>query len=110
FRRVLFRSCVVGENFEFGDSVERRPEHKASIDPIEVIGAIDQKIVGLRPLPVHRIGLPGAQRTSGFGQTGRQRYNPWLQESQLGKISAIQRKFENVTLSDGLAQTADRSL
>ena len=48
---------VVGKNFEFGDSIERRLEDKASIDAVEIVGAVDQEVVGLGPLAIDGICL-----------------------------------------------------
>src|SRR5260221_7553729 len=56
-----FRVGSVGENAEFGDGVHGRFHDESAIDVIEIVGAIDQKIVGFGTLTVDRVGLTVAQ-------------------------------------------------
>ena len=45
-------------------AVHRRLENKASIHAIEIIGAVNQEVVRLGTLAIHRVTLAFAQRRS----------------------------------------------
>ena len=51
------RAGIVRKNSELGDGIHGRLENKASIHSVEVIGSVDEKIVGLGPLAIHRVCL-----------------------------------------------------
>ena len=55
---------VMSKNLELGDGIHRRPENEPAIHAVEVVGSVNQKIVRLGPLAIHRVGLAGAQRSS----------------------------------------------
>src|SRR5262249_22274698 len=80
---------VVSENSEFSDRIDRRFKHKSAVHAIEVVGAVDQKIIGLRSLPVDGVGLAIAERTTSFGQAGGKRNYSGLQQPELAEISAV---------------------
>src|SRR5207249_11413604 len=48
---------AVSQDSEFGDCIHRWLEHEAAIDSIEVAGAVDEEVVRLRALTVHRVSL-----------------------------------------------------
>src|SRR5579864_6530366 len=104
------RIGIVRKNLEFRNRIERRSENKASIDPVEVIRAIDQKVVGFGTLTVDRIGLSVAQRPARLRQAWRQRHNSRLQQAQLSKVAPIERKVQHFAFRDGLSHARDRRL
>lgn len=57
---------VVGENLELGDCIHGRLENESAIHAVEIIRAVDQEVIGLGPLAIHRVCLARAQRSSRF--------------------------------------------
>src|SRR5947209_5451999 len=85
------RAGIVRQDPEFSDRVDRGLENEAAINAVEVICAVDQKIIGLRPLAINRVTLTSAKRPSGFAQTRSERHNARLKQSQLCKVAPIER-------------------
>jgi len=101
---------VVGEDAKFGHRVHRWFQNEAAVDSIEVVGAVDQEIVGLGALAVDGVSLAGAQRAAGFGQAGCQWNHARLKKAELREIAAVQRQVENFTFGDDGAEAGDRAL
>jgi len=104
------RARRVRQNVKLGDSIDRNMNHQPAIDSVEIVRAIDQKIVGLRPLAINGIGLAAAQRASGDREAGSDRENAGLKQPELSKIAAVQRQVQNVAFSNGFSQSGDRRL
>ena len=51
------RAGVVRKNSELSDGIHGRLENKASIHAVEVVGSVDEKIIGLGPLAIHSVCL-----------------------------------------------------
>ena len=100
----------MGKNLEFGNRIDRRLKHKSTVDGADIVGAVNQKVIGLRPLAIDGVGLVLPRRTSGFEQSGSQRDDARLKQSQLREVAAIERQVEDLALHHGLSQTADRVL
>src|ERR1700756_4163864 len=98
------------KNAEFGDGVHRGFHDEAAVDVVKVIRAVNQKIVGLRPLAIDSVCLAIAKGAARLGKTGSQRNNAWLKCAELREVAAIQRKAKNLTLTDGLAKICRRTL
>src|ERR1700760_2702612 len=94
----------VGEDAELRDCIDGRFQHKATVNGIEVVRAIDQKIVGFGALAVDCVGLALAQRTSRLFEAGSDRDNARLQKAELRKVAPIQGKIENLALCNCLAE------
>ena len=102
-RAAKFCVGAVRQNAKFADRVHRRFEHKAAIHAIEIVGAINKKVVGFRPLTIHRIRLAIAQSATRLGQTWRQWHHARLQHAQLAEVAPIQRQIEDFLLLHRLA-------
>ncbi len=93
------RSCAVAElrvrrvrqDAKFRDGVHGRFQHKSAINVVEIVRAINQEIVGFGPLPIYRVRLAVAQRSSGLLQARRDRSHTRLQQTKLREVPAIQR-------------------
>ena len=62
---------IVSQNFEFCDGVERRLKNKASVHSVEIVCAVDQKIVRLRPLADRARGSRGGEHRADRGADRR---------------------------------------
>ena len=94
----------VGENTKFAEGVYGRLENVTPVDAVVVLDAVNQKLIGLRPQAIHRIGLHGSQGPPGILEALRDRRHPGLQQSQLGEIAAIKRQVEDVVFIHCLTQ------
>jgi hypothetical protein len=99
-----FRASRMRENAKFRNRVDGRLEDETSIDPVEIVGTIDQEIVRFRPLAVHGIRLALAQGASGLRQPRGDRHDARLQHAELRKVTSIQGKIENFTIANSRAQ------
>ena len=88
------------ENLELDDRVDWRLEDESSIDAVEVVGSIDQEVVGFRPLSINGVGLAIAKRASRFRQAGRERHNTRLKQAKLREVPSIQWQFEDVAFGN----------
>ena len=100
----------MAQNFELGNRIDRWLENKSSVNRAHIVGAVDQEIIRFRTLTIDGIGLILSRRTAGFEQSRSQGYHSRLKKSQLGEVTPIERKVENLTLHHGLAETADCAL
>src|SRR5215471_12165264 len=71
---------IVGQNLEFGNCVKGRFEDEASIHSVEVVGAVDHEIIGLRSLTVHGVRLAIAKGSAGFAKSRGQRRDSGLEQ------------------------------
>lgn len=69
----------VGENAKLADGVNRRLQNVARVDAVIIFHAINEELIGLWPQSIHRISLPGAQRTSGIPEALCHRSHAGLQ-------------------------------
>src|SRR5450631_1851286 len=74
---------AVRDDAELADRVYRRLKNESAIDAVEVICAVDEKIVRFRSLAVDRVGLAVAQRSASLVNSRRQGNYSGLQEAKL---------------------------
>src|SRR5580692_5715149 len=74
---------AVRDDAELADGVDRRLEDESTIDAIDVVRAVDEKVVGFGSLAIDRIGLSIAERSTRFGYPRRQGNDPRLQQAKL---------------------------
>src|SRR5262249_53372017 len=80
---------VVRQNLEFGNCIKRRLKDEAPIHTVEVVGAVDQEIIGFRSLTVHGVCLTIAEGSTGFAKSWSQGRDSGLQQTQLRKIAPV---------------------
>src|SRR6185312_12887771 len=96
--------CVERDDAELADRVHRRLEDESAVDAVEVVRAVNKKVIRFRPLAIDRISLPIAQRSAGFGDPRRQRNDSRLQQTKLGEVASVQRQVFQFALLYDLAQ------
>ena len=99
-----FGARSVRQDAKLGNGIDGKLNHEAAIDGIEVVRAINQKIVGFRTLAIHGVGLAVTQRASSGLESGSQGKNPGLKQTQLRKITAVQGQIQNLAFTDGFTQ------
>jgi len=100
----------VGKNSELSDRVDRRFQDEATIDAVEIVGAIDQKIIRFGALAVDGISLTFTQGTAGGGKSGCDGHNAGLKNAELSEVAAIERQVKNFAFLHGFAETGGGAL
>src|SRR5207249_2609573 len=96
---------VVSEDAKLGNGINWRLQNEATIDAVEIVGAVDEEIVGLGALAVDGVGLTGAERAAGFGEAGGEGNDAGLEQAKLREVAAIERKIEEFAFGDDSAET-----
>ena len=95
--------CGCGQDAELRDRVGRRTKRVARVEAIDIAHAIDEKVVRLRPLPVHFIVLAGAAEATHHHEACRSRPHAGLQDAQLREVASAERQGANLAIADDRA-------
>src|ERR1700684_1202034 len=98
---------AVRDDAELADGVDRRLEDESTIDAVDVVRAVDEKVVGFGSLAIDRISLSIAERSARFGYPRRQGNDPRLQQAKLREVASVQRQILQFALLYDLAHAGD---
>ena len=93
---AIFGWCVERQNAEFIHGVHRHAQSVSAIYIVHVAGTVQQIVVRLRPLTIHRVSLAGTRDAARFGETGGHGSHTRLQQAKLRQIAPVQWKIHRL--------------
>ena len=102
---AVLGGSVGSQDAEFVDGVDRSAQGEAAVDAIDVADAIEEIVVGLGWLPVHRVSLTAASDAACLCQAKGNWRDAGLEKAELGEVAAIQRQINRFASGDDVAES-----